>query len=244
MEFKGTYMPMIYDVFPLDASPARAEIISALMRRIAATDNVFADYTGTCEAECVALELPLDAMCRACLARMGIIASTLTANDSRVWEVWRTDDADPQPVGVISFTDIQAGVDAKAHYIFFDQRLKDKTPIMEEIIEWAFADHEDWRALERLTIEIPKPFGALARHASRKLGFGGDFYYKLRDVMHEGKRTPELLRVEGVKRGAVKWRGAPCDLLVLGLMREDAARKEPSRTQMTLAPTEEVRSVA
>ena len=227
---------LVYDVFPLDASPARAEIISALMRKIAATDNVFADYTGTCEAECVALALPLDVMCGACLARMGIIASTLTASDSRVWEVWRTNGGDPEPVGVISFTDIQTGVDAKAHYIFFDQRLKDKTPIMEEIIRWAFADHEDWRALERLTIEIPKPFGALARHASRKLGFGGDFYYKLRDVTHEGKRTPELLRVEGVKRGAVRWRGAPCDLLVLGLMREDAARKEPSQTQTQEVP--------
>ena len=237
-------MPMIYDVFPLDASPARAEIISALMRKIAATDNVFADYTGTCEAECIALALPLDAMCTTCLARMSIIAQTLTASDSRVWEVWRTNDADPEAVGVISFTDIQAGIDAKAHYIFFDQRLKDKTPIMQEIIAWAFADHEDWHALERLTIEIPKPFGALARHASRKLGFGGDFYYKIRDVTHEGRRTPELLRVEGVKRGAVRWRGAPCDLLVLGLMREDAARKEPYLSQTQEVPSEAALAVA
>jgi len=235
---------MIYDVFPLDASPARAEIISVLMRKIAATDNVFADYTGTCTHACVAHELPLEEMCPTCRARMGIIATTLTAATSRVWEVWRTDAGDPEPVGVISFTDIQAGVDAKAHYIFFDQRLKDKTPIMEEIITWAFEPHEDWHPLERLTIEIPKPFGALARHASRKLGFGGDFYYKLRDVTHEGKRTPELLRVEGVKRGAVRWRGAACDLMVLGLLRADALRMRESPPRTDEEPIPEARSVA
>ena len=228
---------LVYDVFPIDLSPARGEIISGLMRRIAATENVFADYTGTCETGCIPKGATLEEMCPTCVARMGIIAATLTSPTSRVWEVWATRDASVEPAGVISFTDIVAGVDAKAHYIFFDQRLSDKTPIMKDIIEWAFEDHEGWSALARLTIEIPKPFAALARHASRKLGFGGDFRYKMRDIQKGDHVEPEFLRVEGVKRAAVTWKGKQHDLLILGLTREDAAHKGPSLERSSEAPT-------
>ena len=212
-----------YDVFPIDFSPERAEIISDLMRKIAVTDNVFSDYTGTCEVECVALALPLEHMCTACRRRMGIIAQTLTAPTSRTWEVWRSDE-EPMLVGVVSLTDIEAAIDAKAHYIFFDGRLADKTPIIQDLIAWTFEDHEGWEALARLTIEIPKPFCSLARHASRKLGFGGDFRYKV--LEGRAKREPEFIRVEGVKRAAVKWKGAQHDLLVLGLTRVDVRRAQ------------------
>ena len=222
---------MIYDVFPIDFSPERAEIISDLMRKIAATDNVFADYTGTCEVECVALALPLEHMCAACRRRMGIIAQTLTAPTSRTWEIWRSDAEAPALVGVVSLTDIEAAIDAKAHYIFFDGRLADKTPIIQDLIVWTFEDHEGWLGLARLTIEIPKPFCSLARHASRKLGFGGDFRYKV--LEGKAKREPEFIRVEGVKRAAVKWKGAQHDLLVLGLTRADVqrAREVPRAVQ-------------
>ena len=236
---------LVYDVFPIDLSPARAEIISGIMRKIAATENVFADYTGTCEAGCVEREVLLEEMCPTCLARMGIIAATLTAPTSRVWEVWKTNGEDPEVAGVISFTDIQGGIDAKAHYIFFDQRLSDKTPIMRDIIAWAFEDHEGWRALARLTIEIPKPFGALARHASRKLGFGGGFRYKMREVAKGTSTEPEYLNVEGVKRDAVTWKGRAHDLLILGLRREDATRTSEAPPRTGEAPTpEEAHSAA
>lgn len=227
---------LTYDVFPLDASPERAEILSTLMRRIAATENVFADYTGTCATNCALGGAPLEAMCPSCRHRMGIIASTITAAGTRVWEVWCSSGAAPEAVGVISFTDIQAGVDAKAHYIFFDERLADKTEILKEIIRWAFTDHEDWRALQRLTIEIPRPFAALARHAARKLGFGGDFRYTLKESVYEGKPRKTQISVEGVKRGAVRWKGSAHDLLILGLTQEDAKRKDQAPPQTDEVP--------
>ena len=235
-------MSITYDVFPLDFSPERAEIISDLMRKIAATDNVFADYTGTCEVECVALALPLEHMCAACRRRMGIIAQTLTAPTSRTWEIWRSDAEAPTLVGVVSLTDIEAAIDAKAHYIFFDGRLADKTPIIQDLIAWTFEDHEGWLGLARLTIEIPKPFCSLARHASRKLGFGGDFRYKV--LEGRAKREPEFIRVEGVKRAAVKWKGAQHDLLVLGLTRADVQRMQQAPARSDAAATEEVHSAA
>ena len=235
-------MSLTYDVFPIDFSPERAEIISDLMRKIAATDNVFADYTGTCEVECVALALPLEHMCVACRRRMGIIAQTLTAPTSRTWEIWRSSDESPALVGVVSLTDIEAAIDAKAHYIFFDGRLADKTPIIQDLIAWTFEDHEGWQALARLTVEIPKPFCSLARHASRKLGFGGDFRYKV--LEGKAKRELEFIRVEGVKRAAVKWKGAQHDLLVLGLTRADVQRMTQAPQGSDAVAKEEVHSAA
>jgi hypothetical protein len=76
--------------------------------------------------------------------------------------------------------------------------------VIQSLIDWGFEDHEGWPGLQRLTIEIPAPFKALVKHASRRLGFGGRF-------KHEG------VFVEGVKQNASRWKGRLVDVLVLGL---------------------------
>ena len=199
---------MTYDILPFDPSPERAQIVSDLMRRIAAHETFFSDFHGACEDDCVAQEKPLVEMCSVCKGRMQMIASVLTEATSRSWEVWGTNGTNvPEPVGFVTFTDVAPPLDAKAHYIFFDSKLSDKLPILEELMHLMFED------VQRLTIEVPRPFAALARHASRKLGFGGPFKTSLK-----GDTT---LHVEGVKRNAVKWRGQDVDLLVLGRLRDE-----------------------
>ena len=209
---------MIYEAFPLDVSPERAEIVSDLMRRVAATDTIFSDVT--CEARCIHNGVNLEAMCETCARRMQIIAAALTAPTSRAWEVWCSNGAEMTPSGMILLTDISPGLDAKGHYVFFDERLGDKTEVLQDVIAWIFADHEGWDGLARLTIEVPAPFVALARHATRRLGFGGAFKHRVSERL--------TLQVEGVKRGAVKWRGTPQDVLVLGLLAPERTHSVPT----------------
>jgi len=140
--------------------------------------------------------------------RLWAVANVLNQPRSRVWEVWRYEDGDPiDVVGILLLTEIVVGTDAVAHFVFFDEDLRSKTQLMTEVLDWIFSDHNDWRALQRVTIQIPDFMFALVRYAQRYLGFSGPFTHKI-----AGKSA----RVEGVKRNAVMWRGTPRDLLILG----------------------------
>jgi hypothetical protein len=143
---------------------------------------------------------------------MALVAKTLTAPDSIAWEVWDTSGEVPEVVGIIYVTDVVLGEDATGHYVFFDRDLRGKTGVLREVIEWLFSDHEEsgWVALRRLTIEVPEFAHALARHAQRKLGFGGPF-------------NADGIHVEGVKRKRIPWRGARKDLYILGLENSQVA---------------------
>ena len=213
-------MQSIYEAFPLDASPERAEILSDLMRRIATTDSIFSDER--CNNECFTKRLP--EMCPGCLSRMRRVASVLTASDSRAWEVWSLAGAETHLVGVIFLTEVVPGLDAKAHYIFFDERLGDKTSVMQAVMREAY----ETLGLQRLTIEIPAPFVALAKHASKRLGFGGPFTTRLGETR---------LRVEGIKPNAALYRGSAVAVLVLGRLAEDETHKTEAPPQGSEAST-------
>lgn len=186
-----------YTAIPFTPTPARANVVSHVLRSLCAFDNVFTDYSKACELKCFA--------CPLCLSRMAHASSILAKPDSRVWEIWNDTDC----VGVVYLTDIVPGVDALAHYVFFDGRLRDKEDTVKAMIDWVFEDHPEagWRGLRRLTLEIPDFAKALALHATRGLGFGGDFTYT------NGKSR---VSVEGVKRKAILWRGELRDILILG----------------------------
>lgn len=194
----------------------RAKTISRILRGVASHESLFTDYERVCDARCFA--------CPRCLARLARVTAMLTAPDARVWEVWRTDSPDESGldvVGILYVTDLVYGSDAACHYVFFDDDLRGKTPLLEAMIQWLFSDHEDasgvlaWRALRRLTISVPDYAYALALHASRKLGFGGPFEY---EIARGGR--PRTIPVEGVKRRALRWRGQDRDLLLLGRLAE------------------------
>lgn len=198
---------MTYELLPFVFDVARAEVISGMIRKIAMTENLFASHLPPCASEPSCVEdKDVREMCSACFARLATISAALSANDSRVFEVWATPPSEEGLVGIVYFSDIVPEGDALGHYVFFDHRLADKTEVIEEAIGEMFT------LVRRLTIEIPKPFLALARHASSKLGFGGGFEYTL--------KGGTKLRLEGVKKEAAVWQGEPTDVLVLGRLRD------------------------
>ena len=195
---------MTFELMPFVQTPERAEIISYILRNVARHETLFSGFASPCEASCVTART-LPEMCHLCKLRMATVATVLSAPSTRTFEVW---DETPAVVGIIYFSDIAPSLDAKGHYVFFDGKLNSKTAIVQEAID---AMMEEF-ALSRLTIEIPVPFVALAKHAARKLGFGGRFRYK------------GGLMVEGVKRDAARWRGELVDLLILGRARSASTK--------------------
>jgi hypothetical protein len=198
----------VYMATPFNPQPERQEVVSALISNLARFESIFSDYQKGCDDQC--------GECRPCLRAKLIITYMLSKPDTKAWEVWEVDGDTKLPldlVGILYLTEIHAGCDAIAHYIFFDERLKDKTKLIQEVINWTFTDHPEmsWRALHRLTVQIPTHAFALVRHAQRFLGFGGDFTYKL------GNKKVEI---EGVKREAIRWRGEDVDVLLLGLLND------------------------
>jgi RimJ/RimL family protein N-acetyltransferase len=192
----------MFELFPLQATPERAEILSHIMRSIALHETVFSDYQRGCDGGCV--DQLLEDMCDACQQQMVAISKAMTATDTRLWEVWKIGET-AQVVGVIYLTKIVPGQDATGHYIFFDRDLTSKTGAIKTLIDWTFSDHEGWQGLQRITVEIPAYAKILARHANKKLGFGGPFTYK-------------KLKIEGVKQAATRWRGRLHDVYVMGLV--------------------------
>jgi hypothetical protein len=203
-------MPPVTNTYEAVPFRPRPETLSTILRGVAASDGHFCRFDGvTClidpDRPCY-LDAPLETMCDACKRRLLIVSASLTQPDMRAWEIW-TDGSEPALVGIALLSEIQPGIDATAHYIFFDRDLRGKTPILLSLIDWAFTDGPEWEALQHITIEIPFPAFALARHASRKLGFGGPY-----TLNYAGKR----LAVSGVKRNGTRWNGTPTDLLILG----------------------------
>lgn len=192
-----------YQVIPFNPTFERAPIVSMLMRGLCAFETMFSDYTRACEAKCFE--------CDECTVAMQVVATTLSHPNSRVWEVWEFGGEDEGRLcGVLAATDVQPGVDANLHFCFFDGKLKDKTQLIEEWLEWMFEDHEDWKGVRRLTTQIPDHAIVLARYASKHHGFGGNFSYQARR---------ESFPVEGVKRAAIRWRGVDRDILLMGRLR-------------------------
>lgn len=190
---------------PFMPTPQRAAIVSHIIRNVAHYETLFTDYARICDERCAETrELPQ--MCAACQTRIASINRMLLDPYSRTWEVWGED---ALPIGILYLTNVIPGGDALAHYLFFDADLRGKSDLIESIIQWCFEDHptEGWVALRRMTVEVPSYAFALARHASRYLGFSGPFKYTRKGIS---------LPVEGVKSNALVWRGAPHDILILG----------------------------
>lgn len=211
---------MKYEALPFRLTPERAEIISLLLRRVAAHDTIFARTS--CAARCVETKDQLPAMCRACQERMRIVSAAFSSPDARVYEIW----GDTDLVGVVHFSRVRPGLDAIAHYVFWDGKsLGTKTKVIEEVFQEVFGEFD----LKRLTAEIPAVFPTIIKHATKKLGFGGYFQYTLREG--DERRKPKRVRVEGVKRNAVVWRDHEVDLVTLGRVRNVGVRngREQSR---------------
>lgn len=188
------------DLAEPDDPAAKSHIVwksHILLSRLAAHKHYFTDYTRGCSGECAGFCRNLTPGCATVKQR---IATALLAKNAILWEVWRKDPVDF--VGILRLSEVEPGCNAKAHYMFFDSRLKDKTPILRAWKDWAFSQLN----LRRITVEVPANAFVLAKHAVKELGFGGDYTYK-------------GLPVEGVMRGATVLDGKPLDIIILGSTR-------------------------
>ena len=170
-----------------------------------AMETIFTDYERACVPVCDDVT-----KCSRCAHRLSVVSYMLARSDARVWEVWAETASGLDVVGILYLTRIVPGVDAVAHYAFFDGKVRSRTSIMEAAISWLFSPNPSWSVLplQRVSLEIPDYAFALAHHATKHLGFGGPFRWKHTN----GKSIP----VEGVKPNYIRWRGSARNLLLLG----------------------------
>lgn len=126
-----------------------------------------------------------------------LVAHALTHPDNAVWEVWRNDTFS----GIILLDRIVPNLDARWQFVFFDDTLTDKVPVLHEFARRCFAD----LGFHRLTFEAPAHMAVLLSFARRRLGFmleGGDSKGSRRERAYfDGERwhdvvTLRLLRAE------------------------------------------------
>jgi hypothetical protein len=196
----------VFEAMPFVPTPERAFIVSRIIREVCRFETLFTDFQKAHNPLCSDL-----GTCDVCRSRFDLVSWRLAQPNARVWEVWQRGD-ETDCVGILYLTDIQPGMDAKAHYVFWDKDLQNKTELLRQMIGWSFAGHDDWTALKRLTVEVPDNSFALARHAAMKLGFGGQFRYYL------PKRGKQYIPVEGIKKSVVPQGGRYRDMLILGLV--------------------------
>lgn len=182
---------------------ATVQKAATLLQQAIEHESFFTDYEKACDAHC--------GECEQCLQAKQAVSAAIQDPRALCWEVWRHD---PQTyeyldfVGILRLSRIKLGCDAIAHYFFFDGKLRDKTDLLHAWKNWAFSDAGNWKALHRVTLEIPDFAFALARHAHKFLGFGGPFKHTCK-----GAKFP----VEGVKQSTILWRGEWHDELIMGL---------------------------
>lgn len=110
-------------------------------------------------------------------------------------EVW--DESQGKCVGILYASQIEVGVDAMFHPVFFDRHLTEKAPVCLEAIKWAQRQF----SLHRMTVAIPDIYFATVRLA-KKLGF----------------------KLEGTRREVYMINGKWCDELQFGLLTSEMAR--------------------
>jgi hypothetical protein len=179
-----------------------------IIRKCAAHESFFSDYFKGCDGKCSGFCDNLDENCSRAQAA---VIRALTSPNTMSWEIHAKHTDGVDLVGILRLSDIKLGCDAKAHYFFFDGKLRDKTEILKSWSDWVFSEHPGWPAINRITIEVPAHAFALARHAQKHLGFGGDYVFKSKG---------NDLRVEGVLRNAIRWREAWWDMLIMGKIKE------------------------
>ena len=127
---------------PFTGNPARNEVI---LNACAEMPNLF--------------PLPLETV----EERKVAVAHVLTAPDTYTWEVWRGQAL----VGILVVSKVIPGLDALAHFAFFDRALFGRTRLIQRVIGTVFQQF----GLERLSVEVPEHLTALLDFTRRKLGF-------------------------------------------------------------------------
>jgi hypothetical protein len=185
---------------PFKPAPERAAIVSHMMRSLCGFETIFSDYNRACEKRCFE--------CDECLRALVAASAVLADPRALIFEVWDTSDEEQAlPAGMVLFIETVPGIELEGHYAFFDGQLKNKTAFLNELVEHVI----EQTGVRRLVVHVPDYAFALARHAHKHLGFGGDFVY--RDT------RGRAVDVEGVRKGVIRWRGQWRSILQLARVR-------------------------
>ena len=155
----------------------------------------------------------------------------LGSNTSVIFEVWETQNvsAGIQPVGIILFMDVVPGVDTKCHFLFFDGKLRNKTPLLKNMMAWAFTTLH----VHRLSVEIPDYAFALVKYVRQELGFrfeAEDRTLRQRDERTHTEGRPRWvdMTLTGWQAGwgsrryqVVRWKGGWHDSLLLSITEDE-----------------------
>ncbi len=111
-----------------------------------------------------------------------LVAALLTSPENAAWEVWRGSAF----VGILIIDRIVPRVDARLQFVFFDDELSSKAPLLNEFVARVFAEF----ALHRLTFEAPTHMTTLTGFVRRKLGFSAEGTRG--EAYHDGARWHDL----------------------------------------------------
>lgn len=111
-----------------------------------------------------------------------LVARLLTSPDNAAWEVWRGGTF----CGIIVLDRIVPHVEARLQFVFFDDELASKAPLLNDFVQRCFDEFQ----LHRLTFEAPMHMTTLTSFARRKLGFSGDATRA--EAYHDGTRWHDV----------------------------------------------------
>jgi hypothetical protein len=95
-----------------------------------------------------------------------LVARLLTDPNNAVWEVWHG----VAICGILLLDRIVPRVDARLQFVFFDDELSSKAPLLNDFVALCFNEF----GLHRLTFEAPTPMTTLLGFTKRKLGFADE----------------------------------------------------------------------
>lgn len=151
------------------------------------------------------------------------------AQEGVLWVVYHG----ANPMGIVLLNEVQVHVDAKAHFVFFDHKLMDKTGVCNSMLEWSFEQLD----LHRISVEVPTYAAALASFLRKRLGFRYETEGRTVEWPRELKRhkqsdtlaqfirrnTTVISAWASRKYQAVLYKGEWHDVLLLSLTREEFA---------------------
>ena len=111
-----------------------------------------------------------------------LVARLLTSPENIAWEVWRGGTFS----GIIIIDRVVPQVEARLQFVFFDDELASKAPLLNEFVARCFADF----SLHRLTFEAPTRMTTLAGFVKRELGFSAEGVRV--EAYHDGARWYDL----------------------------------------------------
>ena len=132
------------------------------------------------------------------------VARHLAHPDNACWEVWRGGTL----AGILTLDRIVAGLDARLQFVFFDDELASKVPLLQAFIARCYTEF----GLARLTFEVPEHMSNLIGFVRRKLGF-----------RYEGEmQAPAAVARRGSRRERAYWDGTRWhDIMVLRHLAEE-----------------------